>query len=96
MIARKETPTAYHLAVVIDDACQGVTLVTRGEDLFGATHVQRVLQALLDIPAPEYAHHGLMLDAQGRKLSKRDAATTLRSLREAGISPEGIRAMLSL
>jgi glutamyl-Q tRNA(Asp) synthetase len=95
VIARKETPTSYHLAVVIDDAHQGVTLVTRGHDLFAATHVHRVLQALLNIPAPEYAHHRLICDAQGRKLSKRDSASTLRSLRDAGEPPASIRRMLA-
>ena len=90
VLARKETPTAYHLAVVIDDAYQGVTLVTRGHDLFAATHVQRLLQALLDLPAPHYAHHRLILDAEGRKFSKRDQAVTLRSLRESGETVDGI------
>ena len=62
VLARKETPASYHLAVVVDDAFQGVTLVTRGKDLFAAAHIQRVLQALLELPAPAYAHHGLILD----------------------------------
>jgi glutamyl-Q tRNA(Asp) synthetase len=69
VLARKELPASYHLAVVVDDALQGVTLVTRGEDLFPATHIQRLLQALLDLPTPGYAHHRLILDAQGRKFS---------------------------
>ena len=90
VLARKEMPAAYHLAVVVDDAFQGVTLVTRGEDLLSSTHVQRVLQALLDLPAPAYAHHELILDAQGRKFSKRDAAVTLRALRESGVAPDEI------
>ncbi|MGA7675654.1 MAG: tRNA glutamyl-Q(34) synthetase GluQRS [Rhizomicrobium sp.] len=92
VLARKETPVAYHLAVVVDDAFQGVTLVTRGNDLFASAHVQRLLQALLRLPAPAYAHHRLILDQQGRKFSKRDRAVTLRALRESGASPEDIRA----
>jgi glutamyl-Q tRNA(Asp) synthetase len=91
VLARKDTPAAYHLAVVVDDAFQGVTLVTRGNDLFASTHVQRLLQALLELPAPAYAHHRLILDDEGRKFSKRDRAVTLRALREAGVTPEEIR-----
>jgi glutamyl-Q tRNA(Asp) synthetase len=91
VLARKEMPTSYHLAVVVDDAWQGVSLVTRGNDLFAATHVQRLLQALLDLPVPDYAHHRLILDRQGRKFSKRDAAATLRSMRENGVTPAQIR-----
>jgi glutamyl-Q tRNA(Asp) synthetase len=91
VLARKETPAAYHLAVVVDDAFQGVTRVTRGNDLFAATHVQRLLQELLGLPAPAYAHHKLILDEQGRKFSKRDKSATLRSLREAGTTPQEIR-----
>lgn len=94
VLARKEMPAAYHLAVVVDDAFQGVTLVTRGEDLLSATHVQRLLQALLGLPAPAYAHHKLILDAQGRKFSKRDASMTLREMRANGATPSDIRAML--
>ena len=95
-LARKEMPAAYHLAVVVDDAHQGVTLVTRGEDLFAATHVQRLLQTLLDLPEPEYAHHRLILDANGKKFSKRDHAVTLKSLRENGVTPAEIRARVGL
>jgi glutamyl-Q tRNA(Asp) synthetase len=95
VLARKETPASYHLAVVVDDAFQGVTLVTRGEDLFAATHVQRLLQALLGLPAPAYAHHRLILDAQGRKFSKRDKAVTLRDLRARGETPASLRARLT-
>jgi glutamyl-Q tRNA(Asp) synthetase len=91
VLARKETPTSYHLAVVIDDAFQGINLVTRGNDLFSATHVQRLLQAVLGLPELHYAHHPLVLDEQGRKFSKRDQAATLRSLRESGISPIEVR-----
>jgi glutamyl-Q tRNA(Asp) synthetase len=92
VLARKEMPTSYHLAVVVDDAHQGVTLVTRGNDLFAATHVQRLLQRLLGLPTPSYAHHRLILDAQGRKFSKRDKALTLRELRARGETPYSIRA----
>jgi len=94
VVARKDLPAAYHLAVVIDDAYQGVTLVTRGNDLFAATHVQRVLQALLCLPVPAYAHHRLILDRHGRKLSKRDKSASLRELRAIGSSAEDVRAML--
>ncbi|HEX3485799.1 MAG TPA: tRNA glutamyl-Q(34) synthetase GluQRS [Micropepsaceae bacterium] len=96
VLARKELPASYHLAVVIDDALQGISLVTRGEDLFAATHIQRLLQALLDLPTPAYAHHRLILDAAGRKFSKRDRAATLKSLRETGLKPEAVRAMVGL
>jgi glutamyl-Q tRNA(Asp) synthetase len=93
VLARKELPTSYHLAVTIDDALQGVTLVTRGEDLFTATHVHRLLQALLDLPAPRYHHHRLLTDASGRRYAKRDRALTLAALRAAGQSPQEVRAM---
>ena len=94
VLARKEIPTSYHLAVVVDDAFQGVNLVTRGSDLFAATHLQRVLQALLGLAEPQYAHHRLILDETGRKFSKRDYAVTLRSLRESGVTPAQLRARL--
>src|ERR1700761_1959075 len=87
VLARKDMPAAYHLAVVVDDAHQGVTLVTRGDDLLPAVHIQRVLQAVLDLPEPAYAHHRLILDENGRKFSKRDGAVTLRSLRAEGLTP---------
>ncbi len=90
VLARKETPSAYHLAVVVDDAFQGVDLVTRGNDLFAAAHIQRVLQALLGLAAPAYAHHRLILDDAGRKFAKRDHAVTLRSLRQSGVRPDEI------
>jgi glutamyl-Q tRNA(Asp) synthetase len=93
VLARKDLPAAYHLAVVVDDAFQGVTLVTRGQDLFEATHIQRVLQALLELPAPRYAHHRLILEGD-RKLSKRDGAISLGSLRAAGVGPGQLRAEL--
>lgn len=93
VLARKDIATSYHLSVTVDDALQGVTLVTRGEDLFAATHVQRLLQALLGLPTPDYSHHGLIVDEAGRRLAKRDAARSLRSLKEAGHSAGEIRAM---
>jgi len=96
VLARKEMPAAYHLASVVDDAFQGVTLVTRGNDLFTATHIQRLLQALLDLPEPVYAHHKLILDAQGKKFSKRDSAVTLRELRSNGETQATLRARLAL
>jgi glutamyl-Q tRNA(Asp) synthetase len=94
VLARKEMPSAYHLAVVVDDAFQGVDLVTRGNDLFAAAHIQRVLQALLGLPEPAYAHHRLILDETGKKFSKRDRAVTLKSMREAGVTPQDIRRRL--
>lgn len=94
VLARKDTPASYHLAVVIDDAEQGVTLVTRGRDLLSSTHVHRVLQSLLGLPAPKYAHHRLILDSDGRKMSKRDGAQSLRALRTAGAKPADVAAML--
>lgn len=93
VLARKDTPASYHLAVSVDDALQGVTLVTRGEDLFAATHVHRLLQALLDLPVPAYAHHRLLTDGQGRRYAKRDKSLTLRALREAGRTPQEVRGL---
>ena len=93
VLARKDTPASYHLAVTVDDHLQGVTLVTRGEDLFEATHVHRLLQALLELDVPDYHHHGLLRDAHGRRFAKRDQALTLRALREAGRTAEEVRAM---
>jgi glutamyl-Q tRNA(Asp) synthetase len=90
VLARKDVPTSYHLAVTVDDAIQGVTLVTRGKDLAMATHVHRVLQTLLDLPTPRYCHHELVTDAAGRRLSKRDRALTIRSMRKSGIAPAEI------
>lgn len=92
VIARKDMSASYHLAAVVDDAYQGVSLVTRGKDLLAACHVQRLLQALLGLPEPAYAHHRLILDAQGRKFSKRDNAVTLQALREQGATPADIAA----
>jgi glutamyl-Q tRNA(Asp) synthetase len=96
VLARKEIPTSYHLSVVVDDAEQGVTDVVRGADLFHATSVHRLLQALLDLPAPIYRHHSLILDAAGRKLSKSEGATGLAELRAIGATPEDIRRMIGL
>jgi glutamyl-Q tRNA(Asp) synthetase len=96
VIARKDMPTSYHLAVVVDDAHQQVSLVTRGEDLRSATHIQRLLQALLKLPEPTYAHHHLVLDETGKKFSKRDGAISLEFFREAGATPADIRARLGL
>lgn len=96
VLASRDRAASYHLAVVVDDAAQRVCLVTRGQDLFAAAHVQRLLQALLDLPTPVYAHHDLVLDAQGHKFSKRDHRATLRALRAEGRAPEEIRNQLRL
>ena len=96
ILARKETPTSYHLSVVIDDALQGVTDVVRGQDLFWSTSVHRLLQALLDLPQPAYRHHPLLLDATGQKLSKSTNATGLRELRAEGATPADIRRLVGL
>lgn len=93
VLARKETPTSYHLAVTVDDALQGINLVTRGEDLFAATHLHRLLQTLLGLPVPQYHHHGLLLAPDGRRLAKRDKAETLRDMRARGMSPAEARAL---
>jgi glutamyl-Q tRNA(Asp) synthetase len=90
VLTRKEAPASYHLAVTVDDALQGVTLVTRGQDLFAATHVHRVLQALLGLPTPRYRHHPLLTDAAGRRLAKRDRSATVRAMRAAGTPPEAV------
>jgi glutamyl-Q tRNA(Asp) synthetase len=93
VLARKEFPASYHLAVTVDDAIQGVNLVTRGEDLAIATHIHRVLQALLGLPIPRYRHHPLLTDAAGRRLAKREGAPTIRSMRQQGMNPGEIIAM---
>ena len=93
VLARKEMPTSYHLAVTLDDALQGVTLVTRGADLFAATHIHRLLQALLGLPTPRYRHHPLLTDALGRRLAKRDGALSIRAMREARMTPAEILAV---
>jgi glutamyl-Q tRNA(Asp) synthetase len=96
ILARKETPTSYHLSVVVDDAVQGVTEVVRGQDLFWSTSVHRLLQQLLGLPQPAYRHHRLVLDGEGSKLSKSTAATGLRELRAAGATPADIRRLAGL
>jgi glutamyl-Q tRNA(Asp) synthetase len=96
VLARKETPTSYHLSVVIDDALQGVTDVVRGQDLFWSTSVHRLLQRLLDLPQPVYRHHRLVLDAAGQKLAKSTRATGLRDLRARGLTPLDIRRLVGL
>lgn len=94
VLARKDTPTSYHLSVTVDDHLQGVTLVTRGEDLFAATHVHRLLQAVLGYAAPQYHHHRLLTGEGGVRLAKRDGAAAIRTLRAAGKSPEEVRNMV--
>lgn len=94
VLARKDVPASYHLAVTVDDAAQGVTLVTRGEDLFQATHVHRLLQALLGLPVPRWYHHNLIGDRDGRRMAKRTGALTLRHLRARGTTPAQIWRML--
>ncbi|NDW05203.1 tRNA glutamyl-Q(34) synthetase GluQRS [Jiella pacifica] len=96
VLGRMDIPTSYQLSVVVDDAIQGVTDVVRGRDLFYATSIQRLLQALLGLPQPRYHHHELILGADGRKLSKSARDTSLRSLREAGLTAEDIRRMVGL
>lgn len=96
ILARKETPTSYHLSVVVDDALQGVSEIVRGQDLFHATSVHRLLQILLGLPEPVYRHHGLLRDEAGRKLSKSTSSTGLRELRAAGATPSGIRQLVGL
>ena len=96
IVGRKETPTSYHLSVVVDDALQGVTHVVRGRDLFWSTSVHRALQVLLDLPAPSYHHHRLILDADGKKLSKSTAATGLRELRARGMTPADVRRLVNV
>ncbi len=94
VLARKDLGVAYHLAVVVDDALQGVTHVTRGDDLFEATGVQRLLQALLGLPIPTYCHHSLLSGPDGQRLAKRDRAQTLKALREGGMDPSDLRRQL--
>jgi glutamyl-Q tRNA(Asp) synthetase len=95
ILARKDVGVAYHLAVVVDDALQGVTDVIRGADLFEATHVQRLLQALLGLPTPAYRHHPLLLGPDGKRFAKRDRAETLREIRARGVTPEALLAELA-
>ena len=94
VIARKDTPTSYHLAVTVDDHLQGVTLVTRGVDLLPSTHVHGLLQKLLGYAAPQYAHHRLLTDPTGRRFAKRDKDLTIRALREAGKTPQEVFALI--
>jgi glutamyl-Q tRNA(Asp) synthetase len=96
VIVRKDVATSYHLAVVADDAWQGVTHVTRGRDLFAATDLQRLLQLLLDLPEPAYQHHRLLLDANGRKLAKSAGATPLRELRRRGLTAADVRRLVGV
>lgn len=96
VLARKDTPASYHLAVTIDDHLAGVTMITRGEDLFHATHVHRLLQALLGLPTPRYYHHNLIADSRGERLAKRNRAVTLRHLRDCGRQPADIWRLLGL
>jgi glutamyl-Q tRNA(Asp) synthetase len=93
VLARKDVQTSYHLAVTVDDAIQGVTLVTRGADLLHATHIHRILQALLGLPEPDYKHHRLLAGADGKRFAKRDRSLTIEALRETGKSPAEVRAM---
>ena len=96
VLARKDTPASYHLAVVVDDAEQSITLVTRGEDLFEATHLHRLLQELLKLPVPRWHHHRLITDENGKRLAKRDDARSLRTLRDEGWSVENVLQKLKL
>lgn len=96
VLARKDTPTSYHLAVTVDDALQGVTHVIRGEDLFHATHIHVLLQALLGVAMPVYHHHALIYDESGRRFAKRDRSATLAACREAGMTPAEVTAKLGL
>jgi glutamyl-Q tRNA(Asp) synthetase len=96
VLARKETPTSYHLAVAVDDALQGVTEVVRGQDLFWSTSIHRLLQALLGLPEPVYHHHKLIVDGAGQKLSKSTQATSLRELRAKGATAVDIRRLVGL
>ncbi|GIU66075.1 tRNA glutamyl-Q(34) synthetase GluQRS [Candidatus Phycosocius spiralis] len=96
VLGRKEFPSSYHLASVLDDAAQGITHVIRGEDLADVPHLHVLLQVLFDLPTPEYHHHRLILDADGKRYAKRNQAVTLRSMRENGTSPNQIRALVGL
>ena len=96
VLARKDVPTSYHLAVTVDDHLQGVTLVTRGEDLFHATHVHRLLQAVLGLRTPRYYHHNLIADSSGQRLAKRNRAITLRHLRDCRRTPDDVWRMIGL
>lgn len=96
VLARRDMGTSYHLSVVLDDAAEGVTHVTRGEDLFEATAIHVLLQRLLDLPTPLYHHHRLIRDAAGKRLAKRDDARALAKYRAEGVTPQEIRALIGL
>jgi glutamyl-Q tRNA(Asp) synthetase len=96
VLARKDTPTSYHLSVTVDDHLQGITLISRGEDLRAATHVHRLLQALLGYVTPDYRFHRLLTGVDGRRYAKRDKSLTLRELRAGGETPESIRVMVGV
>ncbi len=96
VLARKDSPCSYHLAVTVDDHEQGITLVTRGEDLFPSTHIHRLIQSLLDLDTPMYLHHKLIVGSNGKKFSKRDQSATLRTLRQNGKTKKDIFAILGL
>jgi glutamyl-Q tRNA(Asp) synthetase len=93
VLARKDVPNSYHLAVTVDDAVQGVTLVTRGRDLLEATHIHRLLQVLLGYGAPDYFHHDLLTGDDGERLAKRDQSITIRHYRQAGMPAKAVRAL---
>lgn len=93
ILGRKDSPSSYHLSATLDDHLQGVTLVTRGSDLFASTHVHRLLQALMGLKTPEYHHHKLLAGPDGRRYAKRDKSMTLQALRQAGKRPEEVRAL---
>ena len=95
ILARKDVGTSYHMAVVHDDALQGVTHVIRGQDLFHATHLHRLLIHLLSLPVPVWRHHGLLTGPDGKRFAKRDKSATLKAMREAGVSADDIRARLA-
>ena len=94
ILARKDCPTSYHLSVVLDDAAQGITHVVRGQDLYVATSLHRLLQSLLDLPAPRYHHHRLLTDIEGQKLSKSRQSLSLRALRKDGVTPSQIKKLI--
>jgi glutamyl-Q tRNA(Asp) synthetase len=96
VLARKDGMISYHLAVTVDDALQGITMVTRGNDLFPSTHVHRLLQTLLGLPVPTYRHHRLITDESGKRLAKRDQVTSLRHLKSQGVTPDDILVRLGL
>ena len=95
VIARKETPTSYHLAVVIDDHLQKISFVTRGQDLFDSTDIHRLLQKILNLNVPQYHHHPLIIDKDGNRLAKRNDSLSIKKLRQSGATLEDIRTMIS-